>query len=67
MQDEPFHANQTQKYCQGRFREWDPKITTFPGLYAVGAVMGVMFAKIASVLPGIPQVSFVSFKAMTVE
>uniref|UniRef100_K3W7E6 Dol-P-Glc:Glc(2)Man(9)GlcNAc(2)-PP-Dol alpha-1,2-glucosyltransferase n=1 Tax=Globisporangium ultimum (strain ATCC 200006 / CBS 805.95 / DAOM BR144) TaxID=431595 RepID=K3W7E6_GLOUD len=31
--DEIFHIPQTQKYCAGRFEEWDPKITTFPGLY----------------------------------
>ena len=27
---------QTQQYCRGSFREWDPKITTFPGLYVAG-------------------------------
>ncbi|CAK9094465.1 unnamed protein product [Durusdinium trenchii] len=31
--DEIFHIPQAQKYCQGQFAEWDPKITTFPGLY----------------------------------
>jgi alpha-1,2-glucosyltransferase len=31
---------QTQLYCAGRWREWDPKITTFPGLYLVGAALG---------------------------
>ncbi|KAF4974520.1 hypothetical protein FZEAL_8588 [Fusarium zealandicum] len=31
--DEVFHIPQAQKYCQGRFREWDDKITTPPGLY----------------------------------
>lgn len=36
--DEPFHVPQTQHYCHGRLDVWDPKITTLPGLYAVGAV-----------------------------
>ena len=32
-QDEIFHIPQAQKYCQGKFREWDDKITTPPGLH----------------------------------
>lgn len=31
--DEIFHIPQAQRYCEGHFEEWDPKITTFPGLY----------------------------------
>ncbi|KAL1302099.1 hypothetical protein AAFC00_002535 [Neodothiora populina] len=31
--DEFFHVVQAQTYCAGRLREWDPKITTPPGLY----------------------------------
>ncbi|KAI3332547.1 DIE2/ALG10 family-domain-containing protein [Ustulina deusta] len=31
--DEVFHIPQTQVYCQGRYLEWDDKITTPPGLY----------------------------------
>ncbi|XP_044724046.1 DIE2/ALG10 family domain-containing protein [Hirsutella rhossiliensis] len=31
--DEVFHIPQAQKYCHGRFGEWDDKITTPPGLY----------------------------------
>jgi hypothetical protein len=27
----------TQLYCKGDFLSWDPKITTFPGLYVIGA------------------------------
>ena len=34
-QDETFHVNQTRAYCEGRWREWDPKITTPPGLYVL--------------------------------
>ncbi|KAK9824640.1 hypothetical protein WJX72_011988 [[Myrmecia] bisecta] len=36
--DEVFHVPQTAKYCRGQFMEWDPKITTFPGLYIFGTV-----------------------------
>lgn len=32
VQDEIFHVGQAQTYCAGRLREWDPKITTPPGL-----------------------------------
>ncbi|KAI8466453.1 MAG: DIE2/ALG10 family-domain-containing protein [Monoraphidium minutum] len=35
--DEPFHVPATQRYCAGDFGTWDPKITTFPGLYVIGA------------------------------
>ncbi|ETN67485.1 alpha-1,2 glucosyltransferase ALG10 [Anopheles darlingi] len=31
--DEEFHLRQGDHYCRGRFQKWDPKITTFPGLY----------------------------------
>lgn len=31
--DEIFHIPQAQKYCQYKFKEWDPKITTLPGMY----------------------------------
>lgn len=33
--DEIFHIPQAQKYCYGKFKEWDEKITTLPGLYVV--------------------------------
>ena len=35
--DEPFHVAQTAEYCAGRWAVWDEKITTFPGLYLLGA------------------------------
>lgn len=38
--DEVFHVRQAQAYWQGRWREWDPKITTPPGLYVLS--IGVM-------------------------
>ncbi|KAI1328353.1 glycosyltransferase family 59 protein [Xylariaceae sp. FL0255] len=31
--DEVFHIPQAQLYCEGRYYEWDDKITTPPGLY----------------------------------
>ncbi|KAK9399500.1 dol-P-Glc:Glc2Man9GlcNAc2-PP-Dol alpha-C2-glucosyltransferase-like [Crotalus adamanteus] len=31
--DEAFHVPQAQAYCAGRFQQWDPMITTLPGLY----------------------------------
>ncbi|KAK7957221.1 DIE2/ALG10 family protein [Apiospora aurea] len=31
--DEFFHIPQTQVYCQGKYFQWDDKITTPPGLY----------------------------------
>jgi len=32
LKDEPFHIPQAQAYCRDAFTEWDPKITTPPGL-----------------------------------
>lgn len=37
--DEIFHVPQTQRYCKGNFGEWDSKITTFPGLYVLSALL----------------------------
>lgn len=37
--DEVFHARQAQAYCAGKFRTWDPKITTPPGLYILSYVL----------------------------
>ncbi|XP_053572575.1 dol-P-Glc:Glc(2)Man(9)GlcNAc(2)-PP-Dol alpha-1,2-glucosyltransferase [Bombina bombina] len=41
--DEIFHIPQAQLYCQGHFNQWDPMITTLPGLYlaSVGIVKPV--------------------------
>jgi DIE2/ALG10 family len=35
LQDEVFHVRQTQRFCTGNL-EYDPMITTFPGVYIVG-------------------------------
>ncbi|EQL00149.1 glycosyltransferase family 59 protein [Ophiocordyceps sinensis CO18] len=37
--DEVFHIPQAQKYCHGRFDEWDDKITTPPGLYLISNLL----------------------------
>ncbi|CAG9980472.1 unnamed protein product [Clonostachys byssicola] len=48
--DEIFHIPQAQKYCQGRYDEWDDKLTTPPGLYLLSMLatrnnpFAVMFA-----------------------
>ncbi|KAK3312362.1 DIE2/ALG10 family-domain-containing protein [Apodospora peruviana] len=36
--DEVFHIPQAQKYCEGRYWDWDDKITTPPGLYLLSVV-----------------------------
>ncbi|XP_028305737.1 dol-P-Glc:Glc(2)Man(9)GlcNAc(2)-PP-Dol alpha-1,2-glucosyltransferase [Gouania willdenowi] len=43
--DEVFHVPQAHKYCHGRFTEWDPMITTLPGLYlvSVGVIKPVVW------------------------
>ncbi|XP_026744165.1 putative Dol-P-Glc:Glc(2)Man(9)GlcNAc(2)-PP-Dol alpha-1,2-glucosyltransferase [Trichoplusia ni] len=38
--DEYFHVPQGLAYCNGNFSEWNPKITTLPGLYLVTAFVG---------------------------
>lgn len=37
--DEIFHVPQAQKYCAGNFTEWDPMITTPPGLYIMSVAL----------------------------
>ena len=40
--DEKFHINQTITYLNGNWRQWDPKITTPPGLYVLGWIFHKM-------------------------
>lgn len=54
LQDEPFHVPQTQRWCAGRWREWDPKITTFPGLYFFGVAAGRLEAALLAALGSTP-------------
>ncbi|EGR51364.1 uncharacterized protein TRIREDRAFT_56812 [Trichoderma reesei QM6a] len=37
--DEVFHIPQAQRYCRGKFLEWDDKITTPPGLYWISILI----------------------------
>jgi len=50
--DEIFHIPQTERYLAGDFGSWDPKITTPPFLYVVGAAAAYLptrFAPLATV------------------
>lgn len=37
--DEIFHIPQAQKYCDGKYSEWDNKITTLPGMYIASVML----------------------------
>ncbi|KAL0127061.1 hypothetical protein PUN28_005408 [Cardiocondyla obscurior] len=37
--DEAFHIPQTLRYCAWNFTQWDPKITTLPGLYLIATAI----------------------------
>ena len=50
LQDEWFHIPQTQQYCRGNYQHWDPKITTFPGLYLLAAPYAKAVALLQSAL-----------------
>ena len=41
---------QTQRYCKGDIEHWDPKITTFPGLYMLAAPYAKAVAHLQSSL-----------------
>lgn len=56
--DEVFHIPQTQKYCDSKFGDWDPKITTPPGLYVVSYLLLQAAATIAKVELSLICVSF---------
>ncbi|KAM5465566.1 glucosyltransferase [Microsporum audouinii] len=47
--DEVFHVRQAQAYWDHRWKQWDPKITTPPGLYlvsyAITSTSSILFAK----------------------
>lgn len=44
--DEVFHVRQALAYWKHRWLEWDPKITTPPGLYLVSYLAGTFFCSI---------------------
>eukprot|EP01083_Nonionella_stella_P026744 73645_1 len=41
--DEIFHIPQTQTFCEGKWTQYHPKITTFPGLYIIPALISQLF------------------------
>ena len=47
---------QTQQYCRGNYKAWDPKITTFPGLYIVAAAAARLLQRVSQLLPGLEKV-----------
>jgi alpha-1,2-glucosyltransferase len=44
--DEIFHIPQAQTYCDFKFMEWDPKITTFPGLYLFSFALNLLASNV---------------------
>ena len=46
--DEVFHVPQAKHFCAGRFHVWDPKITTFPGLYLLASSVASVSSFVAS-------------------
>ncbi|KAJ3290580.1 glucosyltransferase [Borealophlyctis nickersoniae] len=42
--DEIFHIPQAQRYCNGDYFTWDPKLTTPPGLTAKLRLINILFA-----------------------
>ena len=47
--DEIFHIPQAQKYCRYEYFRWDPKITTYPGLYVISSLMYKLMQKECSI------------------
>ncbi|KAI5302799.1 glucosyltransferase [Ascosphaera pollenicola] len=58
--DEVFHVRQAQAYWQGHWRQWDPKITTPPGLYVLS--IGILILA-SHVLPSTIDGSTSNFRA----
>ena len=62
MQDEVYHVRQTQRFCTGSL-QYDPMITTFPGVYVVGVIWSQALRLISWALallystPPLPMVS----------
>ena len=53
--DEIFHVKQTQAYCAGNWTSWDPKITTFPGLYFIAIGYRAVALLVAGTIHGRPE------------
>ncbi|EER42599.1 alpha-1,2 glucosyltransferase [Histoplasma capsulatum H143] len=52
--DEVFHVRQAQAYWKHRWRQWDPKITTPPGVYLCSYIIGAILfvVRLRPVHPG---------------
>lgn len=62
--DEVFHVRQAQAYWQHNWRQWDPKITTPPGLYFLSYLVGAVLF-LVSLRPAKPSVlQFRSFNGL---
>ncbi|OAX85121.1 hypothetical protein ACJ72_00493 [Emergomyces africanus] len=55
--DEVFHVRQAQTYWAHRWRQWDPKITTPPGVYLCSYVIGAILF-VVRLRPAHPSASF---------
>ncbi|ORY82712.1 alpha-2-glucosyltransferase Alg10 [Protomyces lactucae-debilis] len=40
--DEIFHVSQAQQYCAGNYKDYDPKLTTPPGLYLLSSLLHML-------------------------
>ena len=61
--DEIFHVRQTQRYCAGELRSWDPKITTPPGLYLLGAPWALAVGRLQNATGPASEASYSSASA----
>ncbi|OJD16841.1 hypothetical protein AJ78_03031 [Emergomyces pasteurianus Ep9510] len=55
--DEVFHVRQAQTYWAHRWRQWDPKITTPPGVYLCSYIIGAILF-VVRLRPKNPSASF---------
>ncbi|CAG8566513.1 10253_t:CDS:2 [Ambispora gerdemannii] len=39
---EPYMQEKAQRYCEGDYRSWDPKLTTPPGLYVISNIIIIL-------------------------
>ncbi|CAG8536287.1 5560_t:CDS:2 [Paraglomus occultum] len=51
--DEIFHVPQAQRYCNGDYYTWDPKLTTPPGLYIISNLLVTLLSTVPPSSPSI--------------
>eukprot|EP00971_Amphidinium_carterae_P016289 321208-Amphidinium_carterae.1 len=61
-----FHVRQTATYCRGDFFTWDPKITTFPGLYLIAAALAPLMREAAVIAGALSTPSLEDGKSGTI-